>query len=427
MKNKQSSSFILLFTLSCLSGMAGEPQMVGQTDTSVDVASSTGFGGPNSVQNQQDDDASITDSLTGLGGLESYFNWKDHLREQHGFSYTLDYTSGALAASSSLSGRDFYASGALRFYGSWDLIGRESGNTGTFIWKAEHRHGHTTPAYNGAAADMGYAGALFGPLSDSGPRLTNLYWKQLFNDGRIELIAGMIDTTDWVDLYALASPWNGFTNFSFGTGSATIGVPDDAALGAYFNAMLTDNFYLITGFADANADSTDPFNGFDTFFNDNEYFKSIELGWTTSQERFYLDNAHVTLWHVDERNDAGVSDGWGANFSYSHSIGTKWMYFLRGGYAEDGGSLFQKSISTGAAYHLSDGISLVGLGLNWSEPNQDTFGPALNDQYALELFTRLRLTRNLEVIPNINLIGNPALNPDKDSVVSFGLRARVFF
>ena len=28
-------------------------------------------------------------------------------------------------------------------------------------------------------------------------------------------------------------------------------------------------------------------------------FTSVELGWTTSKDRFYADNVHLTLWHVD--------------------------------------------------------------------------------------------------------------------------------
>jgi porin len=62
-----------------------------------------------------------------------------------------------------------------------------------------------------------------------------------------------INTSDWIDVYALAPPWTGFTNFSFATGSATIAPPDEAALGAYFNAMLTDDIYVVAGFADSNA------------------------------------------------------------------------------------------------------------------------------------------------------------------------------
>lgn len=384
------------------------------------------FGGPSSVPAQLEENAR-DESITGFNIHEGYFDWKDRLREEHGLSYTFDYTSGIIAGTNSLSGEDFFASGAFRFYGSWDLIGRGSGNTGKLVWKGEHRHGYTDPPYNGAAADLGYAGALFNPLSDVGTKLTNLYWQQNLMGGRLEIVGGFIDATDYVDLYALASPWNAFSNWALATGSGTIGVPDDAALGVYVNAMITDHLYISGGIADANADSSNPFDGFDTFFNDREYFKSIELGWTTSHERFYLDNVHLTFWHVDERERAGTSEGWGLNFSYAHSIGDKWMPFLRGGYAEDGASVFQKSVTTGVAYHLKDDVSLVGLGLNWGEPNEDTFGSGLGDQYAMELFARLRVMRNLEVIPNIHFIGNPALDPDEDSVLAFGLRARLFF
>ena len=62
--------------------------------------------------------------------------------------------------------------------------------------------------------------------------------------------------------------------------------------------------FLIGGLADINADPTEFWQGFDSFFTDHEYFKSIEIGWTTAQDRIYLDNVHLTLWHADEREEA---------------------------------------------------------------------------------------------------------------------------
>ena len=236
----------------------------------------------------------------------------------------------------------------------------------------------------------------------------------------------MIDTTDWVDLYALASPWTGFSNFVFATGGASIAVPDDAALGAYVNAMLTDNLYIIGGFADSNADSTDPFEGFNTF-GDHEFFKTIELGWVTSPDRFYFDNTHITYWNTDERKAAGVSSGWGVNFSFAHAFDDKWMPFLRAGYAKDGGSLLQKTVSTGLGYHWGVNNSLLGLGFNWGQPNEDTFGSGLDDQYTVELFTRLQVMKNLQITPDIQYIKNPAMNPTADSSWVYGIRARLIF
>ena len=384
------------------------------------------FGGPGSVPGQLAEDARLKESLTDVSLPQNYTDWKENLRKEHGLSFTLDYTVGFVGATNTLYDDDSFSGGAARLYGSWELVGRESGNTGTFIFKAEHRHRYSDIPPNGTASQIGLAGVTYPTLSNIEDRLTNLYWKQNLNQNRLEIIAGMIDTTDWVDLYALASPWTGFSNFVFATGGASIPVPDDAALGAYVNAMLTDNLYIIGGFADSNADSTDPFEGFDTF-GDHEFFKTIELGWVTSPDRFYFDNTHVTYWHADERETAGVSSGWGVNFSFAHAFNDKWMPFVRAGYADDGGSLLQKTVSAGLGYHWGTNNSLLGLGFNWGQPNEDTFGPDLDDQYTTELFCRLQVMKNLQITPDIQYIKNPALNPVDDDSWVFGVRARLYF
>ncbi len=413
----------LMLVLSAQPGMAQETQTV-EADSS---SATPQFGGPNSVPGQLADDAKVRGSLAGDLKLRGYFAWKDRVSDKYGISFTLDYTAGLLAATNTLNADDTFSSGAVRFFGTWALVGRESGNTGTFVWKVENRHKYTDIPVSGTASEVGYVGLLLPILSDIKWRLTNLYWKQNLNEGRLEIIAGFIDVTDWVDLYALAAPWNGFFNFALATGSATIPVPDDGGIGAYVNAMITDHLYVIGGLADANANSTDPFNSFDTFFKDNEYFTSIELGWVTSPARFYFDNTHLTFWHVDARESAGTSSGWGANFSYAHAVGVKWTPYFRGGYAKDGGSLLQKSLSAGIGYHLSDEISLFGLGFNWNEPNEDTFGPGLDDQFSTELFWRLQVAQKIQVTPAVEWIINPALNPEADESFVVGLRARVYF
>jgi porin len=57
------------------------------------------------------------------------------------------------------------------------------------------------------------------------------------------------------------------------------------------------------------------------------------------------------------------------------------MPFVRGGYADEGGTLLQKTFSVGLGYHWGENNSLLGLGFNWGQPNEDTFGPGLDDHY----------------------------------------------
>jgi porin len=425
-KWKQPVCFIIVTLVLMLSI---QPELVQATQTPESDGSSTvqQFGGPSSVPGQLAADERITESLTNVSLPQSYTDWKKSLLEKYGLALTLDYNANIVGATNTLNDDDTFAGGVVRFFGQWDLVGRESGNTGSFIWKVENRHRYTDIPPSGTKTEIGYVGLISPIFSNIGNRLTNLYWKQNLNQGRIEIVAGFLDTTDWIDVYALAPPWTAFTNFAFATGSATITPPDEAALGAYVNAMLTDDVYIMVGFADSNADSTDPIEGFDTFFNENEYLTTLELGYVTSRDRFYLDNTHITLWHADERELAGVNDGWGVSFSWSHSFDEKWMPFLRGGYAEDAGTLLQKSISTGLAYHWGDNNSLLGLGLNWSEPNEDTFGPDLDDQYSTELFCRFQVMKNFQITPDIQYVINPALNTESDESWVFGLRARLFF
>jgi len=377
------------------------------------------FGGPDAVGNQLREDAEIDRPTL----FERWFEWKDGLTEKHGFSFSVDYSSAFLGATES-PGDDRASGGMVRFFGAWDLVGRGTKNTGTFVWKVEHRHAYTDVSPNGFGFNLGYVGLIEPPFSDQGFRFTNLYWRQRLAGGKVTLLGGFLDATDYVDVYLLASPWTGFLNFAFSTGTTTLAVPNDAALGIAAGAMLTDNIFLIGSLSDLNADPTDPSETVDSFFSDHEYFKSVEIGWTTAQDRIYLDNVHLTLWHADERVEAAQPSGWGANLSWTTYLAGKWLPFIRAGYAEDGGSLTQKSISIGFGYQPNPGKNLFGLGLNWGQPNEDSWGPDLSDQYTAELFYRWQISKAIALTPDLQYIKNPALNPEADSVWVFGLRVR---
>lgn len=190
---------------------------------------------------------------------------------------------------------------------------------------------------------------------------------------------------------------------------------------------MNDNIYIVASIVDANSDATDLLNGFDSFFNQFETFKSLEVGWTTAQDRLFIDNAHLTFWQIDEREAAGTPDGWGVSFSITQAVRDKVLLFARGGWSEDGASLYETSVSAGLGYQRTPGQGLFGLGLNWSRPNADTFGPGLTDQFTMELFQRLEVTEKLQLTPSLQVIGDPALNPDADGIAIFGLRARFVF
>ncbi len=348
--------------------------------------------------------------------------WKKKVADRTGFNWSLDYNALFMGVSDSL-GEDNAASGVVRFYGYWDLVNRGEKNKGSLNWKIESRHKYSDIPPSALGFETGYVGVFEPTFSDQENRLTNLYWKQWFGDGKGAVVAGFLDATDYVDVYLLASPWTGFNNLVFSTGGAAIDLPDDATLGIATGGMITEKIYIQAGISDANADPTDPFQGFDNVANESDFFKWVEVGFSPSQDQLYFDNIHVTLWHIEEREN-GTPDGWGINASWQKWIDDTWLPFMRGGYTEDSGSLLEKSLTIGVGYQPVPQRGVIGLGLNWGKPNQTTFEGA-EEQYTAELFCRYQVTKELAVTPSIQYIKDPALNSDESSLWVYGLRVRV--
>jgi porin len=383
-----------------------------------------GFGGPDQVERQLEEDDEPKQPFFELGFLQSYFDFKSNLKENSGLGIGVDYSTVFLGANESLDLKKA-SSGMIRLFGSWELVNRGSKNSGALIFKVEHRHRYGTIAPKAFGFNLGYVGLVEPPFNNDNWRMTNFYWRQRFNDGKISFVVGLLDATDYVDVYALASPWLHFMNFAFSTGSQTIYIPNDAALGIAAGIYITDNIYAIAGISDAGSDPTDPLKNFESFFKNNDYFKNIEMGWVTSKDRHFFDNIHLTYWHSDGSDVTSSLPGWGIAFSATHYIGDKWLPFLRGGFAKDGGTLLQKSITTGVGYQPVAGGNLLGAAIGWGEINETTWASGLEDQITIEIFYRLQISTRLAITPDIQFLINPALNPDASSIIVWGIRGRM--
>jgi len=382
--------------------------------------------GPEQVENRLDIDSNQVTPLFPSNFMRGYFNWKDRIKNENGVGFGGDYSFAYLNSTNSPGADDAFG-GMYRLFGTWEATSDGKGNSGALIWKVEHRHAYGDNVPPGSLGfETGYIGLFLPPFSDQGTRLTNLYWRQRMKGGDLVFVGGFVDSTDYMDVYMLASPWTGYFNFAFSTGAATIPVPNEG-LGMALGGYLNDNLYMIAGFADSNSDPAHPGDGFDTFFSDREYFKHIEIGWNTTRETAFLNNVHLTLWQADERVAAATPDGWGANLSWSRSVNDHWITFIRGGYAKDGGSLLEKSLSAGFAYQTVSGGNQLGAAYNWGEPNESSWGSGLDDQHTLEVFYRIQLWKEFAITPDVQYIQNPALNPDDSSLWVFGLRARLAF
>lgn len=426
---KQSYGLILVMIFILGSVMPGFAQS-SERSTETERA---GFGGPDSTEKRIESDRVQTETPLDFGFMKPWYAWKDNLQKAHGLALGAEYNAVYLKASDSLPGADDDSGGGIfRFRSAWEAFGRGTGHSGTLMFLVEHTHDFTDTLPSGLAGEsLGYAGISNLNYNDDGWRLNTLYWDQKFRNGRYEVFAGFLDVSDYVDVYPLTSPWTDFFNYAFSIGAGALDLPSDGALGVVGGAWLTQSVYAMAGFVDQNADATDPFEGFDTFWNDHEFFKHIEVGWTgASQEAWFLNNVHLTMWHADERDEMGVDDGWGGVLSFTHSIGDEWLVFARAGFSDDGGSLLERSVSIGGGYtpgglQLLGSGSQLGFGANWGRPNEALFGADLDDQYAMEGYFRWKVSDEIAITPSVQLLIDPALNPDENTIWLFGIRARL--
>ena len=79
------------------------------------------------------------------------------------------------------------------------------------------------------------------------------------------------------------------------------------------------------------------------------------------------------------------------------------------------------SVGIGVGYYFSESKDLLDFGVNWGRPPDS----GLDDQYTAELFYRLQVSQNFAITPDVQWLINPALNPDEDQILIFGLRGRL--
>lgn len=403
-KRNLTSSFATVLLVSCCAPAFGEEAGAASSDGAGEIPQ---FGGPSSVGAQLNEDQEGRELLS----------WRERLGEK-GFSFGVNLSALYQGASDS-PGEDEAGGGIFQLPISWTLQ-KGGSSTGTLVVKSEWRGRLGTDI---APQDLGFAA---GAVSITGTQfsniqwaVTNFYWQQRLNDGRFSFNVGRVDATDYLNVYGLVNPQTSFQNLAFLTG-ASIASPNQG-LGAAFGAMLGEQWYVVGGLADANADPTR--TGFDSF-DFGELFKHVEIGWTPSKDQVWLDNAHVTLWHVNERPEAGVSKGSGGTFSYSRFLNERLMPFIRVGVSDGGGGALQESeVATGIGWFRPDSRDLAGAGVAWGQPSDD-FGDA-DDQWTAEFFYRWAITSTFAVTGDLQLIWDPSLNPTEDQIVIFGVRARL--
>ena len=181
------------------------------------------FAAPGSIQGQLREDDRLKQPVIRFPGiddaLQPWFDWKKELSDRHGLQVGVDYNVFMQTLDHGLDGEDGGVAGAFRVFGTWNLVGRGTENTGSLFMKVEHRHAIGTArspaALGGEAAYLGLTTTNF---SDPGLILGDLNWQQRLNGGEGGLIVGRFDPNDYVSVLGYANPaseWGSSTRLQY--------------------------------------------------------------------------------------------------------------------------------------------------------------------------------------------------------------------
>ena len=383
------------------------------------------FGGPESVSRQLKSADQEREALYRFDGLQRYlkpyFDWKRRLNDEHGVALGFQFYVLYQKASDSLAGREDDALGNIfRFQGNWQVFAHDNGNNGRIEWRLERRSdmfGLQAPGSLGSATGVVAVAPGFGYSDNFDLDLSVFNWTQGLAGGKTGFAVGRLDFAAYLDAFPFQTFSRGFINRSFvlNPAMATTGI---GALGGVVKGFVSDNIWLGAQLYDANAVSGD--FDFDTV-QEGEWLKAIEIGYTPAFGLRKSQLVQFTWWEKDARAIAGTTDGSGWVVSAAHNLG-KIFPFIRLGHSDGGAGVAAESAISVGAQITTHFDQLWSLGAGWAKPSVETFGPGLDNETVLETSYQLQLSKNFSLTPDLQLIFNPAKNPDESSEWVLGIR-----
>ena len=326
-------------------------------------------------------------------------------------------------ASSNLNGRDSDALGNInRFFGNWTVFTGDTGNLGRIEWRIESRSNignFQAPGSLGSATGIAALSPGFGYSEDFEPDLTILNWTQVLANGRARYSVGRLAFDLYLDDFPFLTYTRGFMNRSFIV-NPTMPTAGSGALGGAVEGFVGNHIWVGAQMFDANAVSGE----FDwNTVEQGEWLKAVEVGYAPSIAERYNNRIQFTYWEKDARMLAGVSQGSGWAVSAIRQLNDKYLPFIRFGHSDGGGGVVAESaISAGVEIaQRFDHVWTVGAG--WARPSKKTFGYGLSNETVLETSYTFQLSREFSITPDVQIVFNPANDPDRSSVWVFGLRA----
>lgn len=343
------------------------------------------------------------------------------LEDKTGLRLNFAYTMLFQQTSNTPVGPNNGGAGDIDFMAAWTLLGRGTQNAGTLVFTTEYRFqiGDQPPSLLGG--QLGVLTAPTGAFNDRGWVVRDAYWLQRLLDGKLRIILGRADISDFIGGMRMQAINSSFFNRAF-SANAAVAYPAGHGPAGGFSIVPNDFFYVTAGMQ--NAYSTSTTIGLNTL-DDGDFFYAIEAGITPNIESLGRGRYRVMYWYMDDRPLLGLPNDQGISVIADQDIGDRVIVFARYGHSDADLTNIKNmgQIGGGIRGLLGSEDDFTGLAGSLAEPGRAGW----RNEKVVEVFHRWQLTARTQFTVGAQLIVDPSNAPDEDTIGVFSFRFRFDF
>ena len=354
-------------------------------------------------------------------GMEPFDKTFNELRKSEGLTFAASYTLLDQYATVTPEGvRHNWATGRFDLTGGWKAYDHGT-NAGSFSLLVRSGVNLGVSQQFNLSDSLG-SGLVLNCLPGGGPQLpitlNVLYYRQDFYKRKMAFYIGKIHPNEFISL----SLYNNDERSQFlnaeNDGNLTIPSDGTYAGGAALEYQASEHVYIHAVTIDTEGGQQYNLKT----LADKKYMNAVELGWKkgapTRQEHLF----RFLIWRDDT---ATTGSGAGVGFGTDYELKSGWVPFGRMGAGTDSGSSIKRVFDAGIANIRPFGRrgDMFGAAINITDPSHG----AKHHESLFETFYRVRLTRSLELGPDLEVSVHPTNSPEKYSTVVLGIRGKIIF
>jgi porin len=353
--------------------------------------------------------------------LEPFERLTDRINESAKLKIGATYTFVSQYATATPDGvRHDQTSGRADFTAAWKVYDHES-NAGTLSLLVRSGTNIGISQQFNLSQSLG-SGLALNCLQGGGPQepimVNILYWRQdLFNE-RLSLYVGKIHPNEYISL----SMFNNDERAQFlnggSDGNLTFASDGAYAGGAAAEFQATQHVYIHALVIDTEGS---PQGNLKTLAN-RKFMESIELGWLGGSPGKQFKDYRMNFWRDDT---ATLGSGAGGGIAFEHELRSGWTPFGRLGFASNTGTSIKQVEELGLdqVKPFRRRGDMFGISFIHSEPS---FG-ARHHESVMETFYRLRLTKSVDLGPDLEISNHPMYASKPYTTALLGMRMRIMF